>query len=227
MGFFSDIGKGNISSAFGGDAAKGALAMFSPATAGAFALEQSGVFDDPFGVKAQADALREAGRIEEASQLEAMALQKQILGETAPFRELAREQIPFLREQAMQEPGTSQFFQRGLARGTQALQENLARFGLQDSSVGAVAAGELGAGLLSQDINRITGLRAGLAGQGTLGLGTSLGAQQLSGAAAARRAQTTAGIGGTIGAGRQAQTQALLDLLGIGLGAGITGFTGA
>lgn len=178
-----------------------------------------GAFASQEAAQQQERALRAAGRIEEAEQLRLQQLQQQFLQETAGFRELAREQIPLLREEALAAPGTSPLFQQGLQRGQAAIQRGFGPRGLAGSSAEALATGELGAGLLAQDIGRISQLRAGLAGFGTTGFGQAAGLQGLQAQLAGMRAQTQAGIGGVQAAGTQA-------LGGLGAQVGALGLLG-
>jgi hypothetical protein len=205
MGFFSDIASGNFSSAFGG---------------------VESFLEDPLGVGAQIQGLESAFGLESGAIQQALALQQQVLGAFGPTRELAAEQIPLLREEALAEPGTSPLFQRGLQRGQAQIQQAFGPRGLAGSSAEALATGELGAGLLAQDIGRISGLRERLAGGVGAGFGQAAGIQGLLAQLQAQQAQTAAGMGAVTGAGRFGVTQALLDLLGQGVGALGTAATG-
>lgn len=157
------------------------------------------IFDfinDPVGAKAaakkQAAALRRAGRIEEAQRLEAEAARQQILTETAGFREQGRAELERL---GAQRPGETEFFRQGLARGTESIAEQRARFGLTESGGTGRRFDELGSQLLLQEeLNRQRGLQSAAALSQT-GFGGGLQALQLQGAAAARQAQTEANIG--------------------------------
>jgi hypothetical protein len=141
-----------------------------------------GAVGDILGAGTQAKALRRGQGILERQQ----RLVERGFKEAAPFRDFALEELlPLIREDIGREPGTGPLFQRGLERGTASLAGELSKFGLLDSSVSSKAFGELGSGLLAQDIAGIRGQRAGLLGLRTAGQELlpllSGGAQQLAG----------------------------------------------
>jgi hypothetical protein len=217
MGFFKSISK-----AVGGGAGGqllGAAAGFGLAgplglTAGTGALLGAGLGGQLFADDAQVEALRRAGRIEEAARLRAEKQQQFILEQTAPFREAAREALPQLQAEVQAPIGESPLFQRGLATGRRALRAGFAGTGLGRSGAAGIAEGELVAGLTAGEIGRRQNILSGLAGFGQAGLGTGLGALQLQSGLAGRAAQTAAGIGGVQAAGQQA---ALSNLFQLGL----------
>jgi hypothetical protein len=177
------------------------------------------------GASAQADALEKSGRVAEANALRQQIQQQQFLQETAEFRELAREQIPGLRAEASAEPGTSPLFKRGLERGLTQLKSQLSGMGLGKSSALGFAAGEFAAGLTSADINRLTSLRAQLAGGATTGFGPALGAAQLGQGASSQFAQNLAQQGALAG-GTFGDLGSSLITLPLLFGAGGFGKTG-
>jgi hypothetical protein len=170
---------------------------------------------DPTGGKAaaraQANALRAAGRIEEAQRVEAELLRAQIREQFAPIREIGLEEAERLRAQ---EPGTTEFFRRGLERGTEAIAERAAGFGLLESGATRRGFGELGAELLTrEEQQRQLGLtRAAQLAQA--GLPLELGALGAEQAAGARLAQTQAGIGAAEAARALASRQFFSGILG-------------
>lgn len=164
-----------------------------------------------------ADAAAQAGQ-------QQLALGREQLEATRPLRELSLEQaqfqfeqqkmlspqftqaalgaLPLLMEDINREAGTGQPFQQRLARGTSNIFSSLAPFGLTDSSVAGKAVGELGTGLLSQDIENLQNQRFRLAGfapqtpsffgGATAGLGTSAQLQQGGIMSGLQAGQTTA-----------------------------------
>lgn len=151
----------------------------------------------------QAEAAEQAGQ-------QQLAIAREQLEATRPTRELALEQaqfrfgqeqqlspaftqaslgaLPLLTEDINRQAGTGQPFQQRLAQGTSNIFSSLAPFGLTDSSVSGRAVGELGTGLLSQDIESLQNQRFRLAGfapqapsffgGATAGLGTAAQLQQ-------------------------------------------------
>jgi hypothetical protein len=210
---------------FGGTGAGGLIAAHLGGLDFAGSLDITGA---KAAAKAQIEALRAAGRKEEAQRLEAELFRQQILSETAPFREQGRTELARLQAQR---PGETEFFRQGLERGTEAIAERAAGFGLLDSGSTRRGFGELGAQLLSQEeLRRQQGLQSA-AQLSQLGFGTGLGALQQQGAAAARRAQTEANIGALQAQSKVANRQFLLgagtQLLGLGAGALLGGPLGA
>jgi hypothetical protein len=165
-----------------------------------------------FGEDPQVKALRAAGRIEEAQRLEAQKFQEFIISQTAGQREAGQEAISQLQEEVAAPIGESPLFQRGLRAGQAGLHQGLGRLGLADSSVGALAQGELAANLTAGEVSRRQNILSGLAQGAGAGLGAGLGALQLQSGLASRLAQTQAGIGGAQAAGRQAMFGNLLQL---------------
>jgi len=205
MGFFSSVKK-NLGAIAGG-VAGAALAPTGFGFLGGAAGAQIG--QQLFGDDPQVDALRRAGRIEEAQRLANEKFQQFILEQTAVQREAAARAIPQLEAELTAE---SPLFQRQLQRGLTGLGESFAAQGLRGSTAQAEAAGEFTTGLTAQDIGRRTAILQGLAGGATTGLGPALGAQQLTSGLAGRLAQTQAGIGGVQAAGQQALFGNLLQL---------------
>jgi len=134
------------------------------------------------GAKEQAGGIEKAGEAAAASEARALEFQKEIYGEGAPFRELSREAIPFLREDILAtDPGTSPLYQRALTGGIEDIQTQLAGYGLADSSVAGKAIGEFTGELSARDVADIRSRRMALTG--FQGAGTA-GALQAGGAAA-------------------------------------------
>jgi len=107
--------------------------------------------------------------------------EEEIYGETAAFRELAREAVPFIREDVLAaEPGTSSLYQRALTGGIEDIQTQLAGYGLADSSVAGKAIGEFTGELSARDISDIRSKRLALASGGTIGIPETLSAAGMS-----------------------------------------------
>jgi hypothetical protein len=239
MGLFDSISdkfKQATGADLGGALIGGSLGGGAGAVVGGFFGEDiSDFLSDPTGAKKaakiQAQALREAGQLEAAARMEALALQAQFLEETAPFREAGREALGQLQAEVQAPIGESPLFQRGLQAGLTGLQQRLAGFGLGESSVGALAAGELTAGLTSQEIARRQGILGQLATGGTAGFGLGLGAQQLASGITGRQAQTLADIGAVTAAGSMANRQfyggLASDILGQAGGFALSSLLGA
>jgi hypothetical protein len=213
MGFLDDVGGalpiiGGVAGAFAGGPVGAAIGA---SVGGQLASGQ-----------AQIDALRRAGRIEEAARLEALTFQQQVLGETAPFRQAARGALGQLQREVQAPIGESPLFQRGLQAGTRGIQQSLAPFGLQDSSVAGVAQGELVSGLTANEVARRQSILGQIAQGGTTGFGTAVAPLQLGVGLAGRQAQTAANVGALQSAGQQ---QLFGNLLQLGLLSQLGGFT--
>jgi hypothetical protein len=149
-------------------------------------------------------------------------LQRQIFEETRPAREVGLEQIERFRAQ---QPGTTEFFRQGLQRGTTALQQRAAGFGLTDSSIARRGFTDLGARLLGEEeAIRQQGLLSG-AQLATTGFGqtANLASQQAAGLAQLNAAR--------YGQQQQAPQQGGFDpfslaLTGLSIYSGLGGFSG-
>lgn len=159
--------------------------------------------------QAQADALRAAGRIEEAALIEARAFQAQILAETAPFREAGRAQLARLQAQ---QPGTSEFFKQQLEAGTGAIAVQQAALGLLDSTATQGQFGHLTGALLTQEEQQRQAAIGQAAQLSQLGFGQATGALQQQLGASGRFAQTIANIGAVEAQGQAAFGQAILPI---------------
>jgi hypothetical protein len=210
MGFFKSISKdiGTLAGGGGGLLAASSLGL----TPGVGLLAGAALGGQLFGEDPQVEALRRAGKIEEAARLRAEKQQQFILEQTAPFREAAREALPQLQAEVRAPIGESPLFQRGLESGRRALRAGFAGTGLGRSGAAGIAEGELVAGLTAGEVARRQNILSGLAGFGQAGLGTGLGALQLQSGLAGRAAQTAAGIGGVQAAGQQALLSNLFQL---------------
>lgn len=179
--------------------------------------------NDPTGAKAAAKeqiaALKKAGKIEAAHQLEIQAMRNQIIAETAPFRTQGQTELERLRGQT---PGSTEFYKQALERGTESIAEQRATYGLTSSGGTGKRFEELGSNLLLQEeLARQQGIgRAAALSQ--VGYGPGLEALRQEGGAAYRQAQTEAGIGAARAAGKQANRQFWLgagtQILGAGAG---------
>lgn len=132
------------------------------------------------GAKEQAKALREAGKIQEAIQMEQLALYKSLLEEGKPLREAYQQaalanlplqqkayqqSLELIGKDVLRTPGTGELFRRGLQTGTNTVTANLSRYGIDPSSgVGQRALAELSGGLLASDIQNIRNARFQLLG---------------------------------------------------------------
>lgn len=221
MGFGSSIKK-KFKQATGvgvGDVARGALG-FGTLGGSELLFQGAGMlgFDisDPLGTQAQVDALRAAGREEQAVMLENLRFRQQIFGETAPFRERAGTASEALLAEAQAPIGEDPGFARDLKESL--VQQRLAfgAFGLGDSTTFGTAAGRTTAEALSQARGRKTGILQFLAGGAETGIGGALQAQQFATQAGLTRAQTIANVGAAKAAGQQQLIQTGLDLLGTG-----------
>ena len=155
--------------------------MFDPVTATIGAAVVGGGLSY-LGAKEQAEGIGKAGKAAARSEARALEFQREIYEEGAPYRELGREAVPFLREDILAaEPGTSPLYQRALTGGIEDIQTQLAGYGLADSSVAGKAIGEFTGELSARDIADIRSRRMSLAG--FQGAGTA-GALQAGGAAA-------------------------------------------
>jgi hypothetical protein len=204
MGFFSSISR-EVGTLAGGAAG---FAVGGPTGA----LIGAGLGGQLFGDDPQVEALRRAGRIEEAAAKRIELEQQFIREQTALFREAGRGAVSQLQAEVQAPIGESPLFQRGLATGRRTLRAGLAGTGLGRSGAAALAEGELVAGLTAGEVGRRQNILSGLAGLGQTGLGTGLGALQLQSGLAGRAAQTAAGIGGAQAAGQQAFAGNLLQL---------------
>ena len=113
----------------------------------------------------QAKAQERAGDILGAAETRRLALEeekfayaKELIAEGKPMREALQaaglEALPGLTEYATGTPGTGEYYKRSFEQGTKSIFQNLAPYGLTDSSVSGEAVGEFGADLLSQDMLR-------------------------------------------------------------------------
>ena len=147
---------------------------------------------DPFGTRRAGEAQASAF---ETSATQQRDLQRDLLAETKPLRDLALEQgqfqfgqqqrllpeqttsaiaanqaaqgaFPLLTGDINRQAGTGQPFQRRLAQGTSNIFSSLGAFGLEDSSVAGRAIGEFQSGLLGQDIENLQNQRFRLASLG-------------------------------------------------------------
>jgi hypothetical protein len=137
---------------------------------------------------AQSAAERASRRQNRLSQ-RLLALQEQLIAENAPIRDAFRQaslaSIGFLGREAEAAPLTSPAAQLGLARGSEALAQQVGAFGgSADSSVFGRGLGDLVGQLTAADVQRQTDIRRFLAG-----LGTQTGTQGLAGAIGGQAAQ--------------------------------------
>lgn len=223
MGFFEDVtgGGGAIASIAGGIAAPIAAPLgIAAAGAGALGIDVG----DLFGVGAQTSALGQAAGIEQQAEARAAEFQRQALEAGAPARAASVGAIGQLQERAAAPLGESLAFQQALQSGLAQQQAGLARFGLGESSVAGVGAGQLTQGLLAQDEATRLAIQSQLAGGALTGFGPAVGGLQLGSQLAGQRAQTVADIGATKAAGKQAGIQTALDIAGLfvgGIGGGL------
>lgn len=202
MGLISDI-TGEVT---------GALGFEIPGLSGLESLES--FFADPFKTRVAVEALRRAGRIEEANQLENRALVERILKETAGARERADIAGAELLKRATQPLAESEEFQRDVREGLVQQRLTLGAFGLGEGTTFERAAGETTARAISKERTGQANLLSFLAGGAETGIPGALGAQGLVTQSALARAQTEAGIGQVKMAGRAAEVQTLTDILG-------------
>ena len=195
-----------------------------------------GVGTSYLGAKKQTKAVDKATETQAASQQRALEFQKEVYGEAAPFREFAEERLPGLQEtmerirgDVLAAPGESPLYQRGLTRGVEGIQTQLAKYGLADSSVSGRAIGEFTGALSAQDLENVRARRMGFANlqaglTGFRGAGTSealqaggLAQQAGAGVSGLQALSPKAGLYGDIGS----SLVSTLPLLARG-GAGLT-----
>jgi hypothetical protein len=218
MGFFGKVLGGGGGALLG--AGIGALVPGAGIAGAALGLGVGGAAGQLFGSNEQVEALRRAGRIEEAALLEAQRFQNRAAQAGAPFREAAVGALGQLQEQVQAPLGESARFQQNLQAALGGQQAQLARLGLTDSSAAGLGAARLTSNLVQQEeLNRLAILQ-GLTGGATTGFGQELGALQLQSGLAGRRAQTAAGIGAVRGAGTQGLIQTGLNIAGLFAGRG-------
>ncbi len=133
-----------------------------------------------YGSEAQKEGIESAEEQQAAALAEARERETGIRGETAEFRELAREAVPLIRKDVLAaEPGASPLYQRALAGGVEDIQTQLAGYGLADSSVAGKAIGEFTGELSARDIADIRSKRLAVAGGATTGIPETLSAAGL------------------------------------------------
>lgn len=167
------------------------------------------------GAKEQAKGIERAGEAAGVSGARALEFQKEIYGEAAPYRELGREALPFLREDILAaEPGASPLYQRALTGGIEDIQTQLAGYGLADSSVAGTAIGEFTGELSARDIADIRSRRMALTGFRGAGTGGALQAGEAAARAAGEGGRLDVAGGAVRGGlyGSLAQTAAGLPL---------------
>lgn len=129
----------------------------------------------------QARGIEKAEDIEAARSAEARKREADIYGETAEFRELAKEAVPLIRKDVLAaQPGESQLYQRALSGGVEDIQTQLAGYGLADSSVAGKAIGEFTGELSARDAENIRQARLGLTRGATTGIPETLSAAGIS-----------------------------------------------
>lgn len=199
---------------------------------GAAALATAGsVYASSRAASSQAKSLREAGRHEEAYQMELLAMQRQLFEEAEPYRTAllgaGEEAVGLLGEDVLREPGTGPLFQRGLTRGFENITAQQALYGLgPGASETQTALGEFTGLLTAADFERIQSARfrlAGLPGPGQQ-TGQALGLTPSIGASVARQGQLTQ-AGGAVQAGLYGSYAQTLGQIP-GLIAGFGGFGG-
>jgi hypothetical protein len=170
---------------------------------------------DPFGTKATVSALREAGKIEEAKALENRLLMERILGIGEPFRERADIAGQRLLDIATAPIG-GEDFETDLREAIVSQRATLGGFGLTGSTTEERTIGETTARAIAKERGRKAGLLQFLVGGAEAGVPGALSAQQLSTQAALSQAQSIAGTGQAVAAGKQFGIQTLSDLLTTG-----------
>lgn len=138
-----------------------------------------GMYFSAASARKQAAALKEAGDAAGAAEMERLALARELMDEGKPLREAliqsgletvpaftaaATKALALLEKDILAPPGTSETFQLGLKEGTKAIMQNLAPYGLTDSSVASEAVGDLTEGLLAKDMDWVREARFRLAG---------------------------------------------------------------
>ena len=125
------------------------------------------------GARGQAQAQRRSADILAQAQQrgymldqEKLDLAKALIAEGKPWRDAVQtaglQDLPLVMADINAAPGTSPMFQEGMRTGTRSIMQNLAPYGLSNSSASGVAVGELSQGLLASDTQRITNERMGL-----------------------------------------------------------------
>jgi hypothetical protein len=211
MGLFDSISK-ELGGAAGGSLVGAGIASLFPGAGAAELLFGASIGGSLFADDPQVQALKAAGKIEEAARLQAEKQQQFFLEQTAGQRAAGREAIGQLRTEAAAPLGQSPTFKEAQRAGAVGIAQQLRPLVGQGSSFESQRQGALTAGLLSGEAAQRAATRRFLAGGTQAGFGPSLSALGIQSNLASQLAQTTAGIGGVQSAGQQAQLGNLLQL---------------
>jgi len=171
-----------------------AVATTTALIIGASAAAAAGAGASAYGAHEQAKAQKAGIRASETAEAYRTRITEELLAEGKPLRQAEQEaairMIGLSEQDFMREPGTGPEFTTGLRKGTKAIMQELAPYGLTESSVSGTAVGELSTGLLASDIGQIREGRLRLAGfaPDTLGPAAAFSGQ------AGQLASVTAGL---------------------------------